>query len=73
MGISLLTGFRSWEWATRSIHVKHCVDVGFYLSGLKPASVVAGYRVGLSLDFLSLTRQIPNVTVAFTLAVSELC
>lgn len=53
--------------------MKHCVDVGFYLSGLKPASVVAGYRVGLSLDFLSLTRQIPNVTVAFTLAVSELC
>lgn len=51
IGISLLTRFRSWEWATRSTHVKHHVDVGFYLSGLKPASVVAGFRVGISLDF----------------------
>lgn len=53
--------------------MKHRIDVGFYPSGLKPASVVAGYRVGISLDVLSLTRQIPNVMVAFTLAVSELC
>lgn len=65
--VCLLGGFSSWGWATISICVKLCIDVGFYPSGLKPGSVVAGYREGMGSDLLSLTRQIPKVIASFTL------
>lgn len=39
--------------------LKLCIGVGFYLSGLKSGSVSAGYRVGISLELLSLPDRFP--------------